>query len=166
MPGRTRQALHNTMIQAGSQVLTWALSWVLLVLLPRYLGDDGFGKLFFAISYGTIFSTLINLGVNTYLTKQVAVFREGKDGGGAVAELIANAFGLKLSLAVIVYLLQAGLIYLLLRVYSGHSAREILDAEPRFVRELGLGEHLSPTRANGLNAMLEAIRGHARAVLA
>jgi cysteine desulfuration protein SufE len=60
----------------------------------------------------------------------------------------------------------SGLIYLLLRVYSGHSAREILDAEPRFVRELGLGEHLSPTRANGLNAMLEAIRGHARAVLA
>ena len=60
----------------------------------------------------------------------------------------------------------SGLIYLLLRVYSGHSAREILDAEPRFVRELGLGEHLSPTRANGLNAMLEAIRGHARAALA
>lgn len=59
----------------------------------------------------------------------------------------------------------SGLIYLLLRVYSGHSAREILDAEPRFVRELGLGEHLSPTRANGLNAMLEAIRGHARAAL-
>lgn len=55
----------------------------------------------------------------------------------------------------------SGLIYLLLRVYSGRSAQEILAAEPRFVRELGLGEHLSPTRANGLNAMLEAVRRHA-----
>lgn len=59
----------------------------------------------------------------------------------------------------------SGLIYLLLRVYSGRPAREILDAEPRFVRELGLSEHLSPTRANGLNAMLEAVRNHARSAL-
>ena len=59
----------------------------------------------------------------------------------------------------------SGLIYLLLRVYSDRSAREILDADPRFVRELGLSEHLSPTRANGLNAMLQAIRGHARQTL-
>ena len=56
----------------------------------------------------------------------------------------------------------SGLIYLLLRVYSGRSAREILDSEPRFVHELGLSEHLSPTRANGLNAMLQAVRNHAR----
>lgn len=56
----------------------------------------------------------------------------------------------------------SGLIYLLLRVYSGRPAREILAAEPRFVRELGLSEHLSPTRANGLNAMLNAIQQHAR----
>lgn len=59
----------------------------------------------------------------------------------------------------------SGLIALLLRVYSGHSAREILDADPFFIREIGLSEHLSPTRANGLNAMLAAIRGHARGVL-
>ena len=57
----------------------------------------------------------------------------------------------------------SGLIYLLLRVYSGHSAEDILAAEPRFIDELGLSKHLSPTRANGLNAMLNAIRGHARA---
>jgi len=59
----------------------------------------------------------------------------------------------------------SGLIWLLLEVYSGRSAREILDAEPRFIRELGLSEHLSPTRANGLNAMLQAVRGHARHAL-
>lgn len=59
----------------------------------------------------------------------------------------------------------SGLIYLLLRVYSGRSAREIVESEPRFVRELGLSEHLSPTRANGLNAMLEAVQKHARSTL-
>lgn len=59
----------------------------------------------------------------------------------------------------------SGLVYLLLRVYSGRSAREILDSKPRFVTELGLGQHLSQTRANGLNAMLEAIRDHARNAL-
>jgi len=59
----------------------------------------------------------------------------------------------------------SGLISLLLRVYSGRPAREIVAAEPRFVAELGLSEHLSPTRANGLNAMLEAIRRHAARAL-
>ena len=57
----------------------------------------------------------------------------------------------------------SGLIYLLLRVYSGHRADDILAAEPRFIDALGLSKHLSPTRANGLDAMLNAIRGHARA---
>ncbi len=55
----------------------------------------------------------------------------------------------------------SGLIALLLRVYSGRSAREILASEPAFVREIGLSEHLSPTRANGLNAMLAEIRRQA-----
>lgn len=56
----------------------------------------------------------------------------------------------------------SGLIYLMIRVYSGRSAQEILETEPRFIDALGLSEHLSPTRANGLNAMLGAVRGHAR----
>ncbi len=54
-----------------------------------------------------------------------------------------------------------GLIALLLRVYSGRSADEILATEPRFIDEIGLSAHLSPTRSNGLHAMLQTIRGHA-----
>ena len=54
-----------------------------------------------------------------------------------------------------------GLIALLLRVYSGRPAAEILDTEPRFIEAVGLASHLSPTRSNGLFAMLKAIRGHA-----
>jgi len=59
----------------------------------------------------------------------------------------------------------SGLIALLLRVYSGRSAAEILESEPRFVDAIGLSEHLSPTRANGLNAMLRAINNVARSKL-
>ncbi len=52
----------------------------------------------------------------------------------------------------------SGLIALLVRVYSGASARQVVDTEPFFIERIGLGQHLSPTRANGLHAMLQAIR--------
>jgi cysteine desulfuration protein SufE len=57
----------------------------------------------------------------------------------------------------------SGLIALLLRVYSGRSAREILDTEPRFIEAIGLAKHLSPTRSNGLAAMFKRIQDEARA---
>lgn len=60
----------------------------------------------------------------------------------------------------------SGLIALLLRVYSGRSAAEILATEPRFVEAIGLAKHLSPTRSNGLAAMLARIRAEAAAALA
>ena len=60
----------------------------------------------------------------------------------------------------------SGLIALLLRVYSGRSAAEILATEPHFVESIGLARHLSPTRSNGLAAMLATIRQHAATELA
>ena len=59
----------------------------------------------------------------------------------------------------------SGLIALLLRVYSGRSAQEIVDTEPRYIEAIGLAKHLSPTRSNGLAAMLKAIREYARHAL-
>ena len=58
----------------------------------------------------------------------------------------------------------SGLIALLLRVFSGRSARDIVNTDPYFVRKIGLHEHLSPTRSNGLHAMLQAIRTRAENV--
>jgi cysteine desulfuration protein SufE len=58
----------------------------------------------------------------------------------------------------------SGLIALLLRVYSGRSASDILATEPKFIESIGLAKHLSPTRSNGLAAMLAAIKQHAREV--
>ena len=56
----------------------------------------------------------------------------------------------------------SGLIALLVRLYSGASAQQILDTQPEFIAALGLQQHLSPTRANGLHAMLQAINHAAR----
>ena len=51
----------------------------------------------------------------------------------------------------------SGLIALLMRIYSGRSAAEIAATEPTFVKAIGLEGHLSPTRSNGLHAMLKKI---------
>jgi len=56
----------------------------------------------------------------------------------------------------------SGLIALLLRVYSGRSAEEIVATEPDFIESIGLAKHLSPTRSNGLTAMLATIKQYAR----
>ncbi|WHZ18237.1 MAG: SufE family protein [Rhodanobacteraceae bacterium] len=60
----------------------------------------------------------------------------------------------------------SGLVALLLRVYSGRSAREILDTDPSFINAIGLGKHLSPTRSNGLASMVKTIKAHAERALA
>jgi len=59
----------------------------------------------------------------------------------------------------------SGLITILLRVYSDRPAREIVDTPPDFITAIGLDSHLSPTRANGLHAMLQTIKAHAAATL-
>ena len=60
----------------------------------------------------------------------------------------------------------SGLVFLALRVFSGRSAEEILATEPDYIQRIGLAKHLSPTRSNGLVALLGAIKDHARRQLA
>jgi len=60
-------------------------------------------------------------------------------------------------------ILTKGIIALLLRVYSNQSPKDILDAEPFFIDEIGLKEHLSPTRANGLVSMVKQLKLYALA---
>ncbi len=59
----------------------------------------------------------------------------------------------------------AGLIALLLRVYSGHTPAAILTVAPEFVTKIGLDQHLSPTRRNGLASMWQALQTRAQAAL-
>ena len=58
-------------------------------------------------------------------------------------------------------LIVKGIVSLLIKVLSGHTAQEILDADLYFIKEIGLTEHLSPTRSNGLLAMLKQMRMYA-----
>ena len=57
----------------------------------------------------------------------------------------------------------SGLIALMLRVYSDRPAAEIMATEPDFIQAIGLAKHLSPTRSNGLAAMLAKLKGYAAA---
>ena len=56
-----------------------------------------------------------------------------------------------------------GIVSLLVRVLSGHSPEEIMTANFEFLNVIGLKEHLSPTRANGLQSMVRQIQLYARA---
>ena len=60
-------------------------------------------------------------------------------------------------------LIVKGLVALLIRVLSGHTPQEILDADLYFIEQIGLKEHLSPTRSNGLLAMVKQMRMYALA---
>ena len=60
-------------------------------------------------------------------------------------------------------LIVKGIVALLIRVLSGHTPQEILDADLYFIDQIGLKEHLSPTRSNGLLAMVRQMRTYALA---
>ena len=60
-------------------------------------------------------------------------------------------------------LIVKGIIALLIRVLSGHTPKEILDTDLYFIDRIGLRDHLSPTRSNGLLAMVKQIRAYALA---
>ena len=56
-----------------------------------------------------------------------------------------------------------GLVALVIRVYSNHTPDEILSSPPEFVKKIGIDNHLSPTRKNGLGAMMKQIQMYAMA---
>ena len=56
-----------------------------------------------------------------------------------------------------------GIISMLIEVLSGHTPDEILEADLHFINDIGLSEHLSPTRSNGLVAMMKQMRAYAAA---
>mgnify|MGYP000686799701 FL=1 len=63
-------------------------------------------------------------------------------------------------------ILTKGIVALLLRVFSNQKAEEILNSDTGFIDEIGLKEHLSPTRANGLVSMIKQIKMYAIALQA
>lgn len=62
-------------------------------------------------------------------------------------------------------IITKGIINLLIRVLSGHTPQEIADAPLSYIDQIGIKEHLSPTRSNGLLSMIQQIKGYAKANL-
>lgn len=58
-------------------------------------------------------------------------------------------------------IITKGIIAILIRVFSNQRPRDIIDADTRFIDEIGLKEHLSPTRANGLVSMIKQLKLYA-----
>jgi cysteine desulfuration protein SufE len=58
-------------------------------------------------------------------------------------------------------LITKGIISLLVQIFSGHTPAEILDSNMDFIEKIGLKDHLSPTRANGLLSMIQQIQMYA-----
>ena len=58
-------------------------------------------------------------------------------------------------------IITKGIIAILIRVFSGQHPKDIIDADTSFIDEIGLKEHLSPTRANGLVSMIKQLKMYA-----
>lgn len=56
-----------------------------------------------------------------------------------------------------------GLVALMIRFYSGHTPEEIIQTQPEFLDKIGMAQHLSPTRANGLASMVKQMKIYAMA---
>lgn len=63
-------------------------------------------------------------------------------------------------------MITKGLVSLMVKVLSGHTPREIVEANLYFIDQIGLKEHLSPTRANGLLSMIKQMKLYAVALQA
>ena len=62
-------------------------------------------------------------------------------------------------------IITKGIVAILLRVFSGQKPEDIVHADTKFIDEIGLKEHLSPTRANGLVSMIKQIKAYAIAYM-
>ena len=79
------------------QIATWTLTTVLILFLPRYLGDNGFGQVTFATALATMLLVVTNLGVGTYLVKRVAV------DGHEWSDLVWNALAVRLVVSIVAF---------------------------------------------------------------
>lgn len=101
------RAVSNSSIMLVSQLVTWTATLVLTAALGRYLGDVGFGELYLAMSFGVIFSVLVEFGLDQQLVRAVARDRT------LAGTYLVNSVVIKAALSVIAYALIVVLIQLL-----------------------------------------------------
>jgi O-antigen/teichoic acid export membrane protein len=101
----------NSVVLVARYGVFWVLNALLVLFLPRYLGDTGLGQVQFAMSFAALFATVVGLGVRQYIIKEVARDRS------KVEELLGAAMGLRIisSLAVLAVIFLIG-------QYTGYSS--------------------------------------------
>ncbi len=94
--------VQNSVVLVARYGLFWVLNALLILFLPRYLGDTGMGQVQFAMSFAALFATVVGLGARQYLIKEVARDRT------KVAELMGAALGMRVLSSVAVLLVIFG----------------------------------------------------------
>ena len=110
---------------------------------------------------------IIDLGRQLEVFPEEQMIDENKIHGcqSSVWFLTSNEDGLFKCKATSDSAIVSGLISLLLRIYDNQEPSEILKQEPKFISMIGLNEHLSPTRNNGLNLMIARIKKDAGSMI-
>src|SRR3954471_6970371 len=112
MNGAGTKVLKNASILMTSQLVTWALSLLLTIFLPRYLGATAVGEFAIANSIWAIMGMLIGAGIDTFLTKQIA--RE--------PERTPQLVGTALLLRVIFFIVSCGVVALYIQFMAFPSS--------------------------------------------
>ncbi len=113
----TQTIAGNSVVLLGRRMALWALSGLLVLFTPRYLGDEGLGKLAFAQSTVGLFVTAMSLGAGQYLIKAIARDR------GVIARYLPAAIGMRLITTALVFVVIAAFAHL--AGYSG-DARAVI----------------------------------------
>ena len=100
---------RNTAAMMGSQVITWISSFALIIILPRFLGDEAFGRFYFAASLAALMMIFVELGIGNYYVIEVARTKAKAN------ELFVN--GAFLRIVVWIFAMAATLIYVSLESY-------------------------------------------------
>lgn len=117
-PARDYQvAVSNSVTLILRQGALWTLNGVLVLFLPRYLGDEGLGQLQFGLSFSALFAVIVALGLRQYLTKEVA-----RDHSRS-PEMLGTAIALRILASLVAYAAVIGVIQL--TGYSGIARRVV-----------------------------------------
>ena len=94
---QTKSVLTNSVVLLSSKVVTWALAFVMTIMLPRYLGASSYGKLYFAISITNVFAIMVEFGLNSLVSREIAKKPE------STTAYLVNAALLKVGLWVVAF---------------------------------------------------------------
>ena len=98
---RSRLVARNVAATLATQLLSWAMTFVVTLYVPRYLGASGLGEITLVVSFAAVFAIMVGLGVSTVLIREIARHRE------RTGELVAAALLMRIPLGLLACVLGA-----------------------------------------------------------